>query len=342
MKINFVNYGKQYKDIKEEVLPEINRVLSSGQLILRKDVEDFEKNFAEYVGTKYAVGVNSGTDALYLSLKVLGIRPMDRVMCPSYTFVATAQVIEQLGAVPVLYSVNEKFLDLKGIKAIMVSHMEGEFGVDVDALKTIVGEIPIIEDACQALGAEMKNKKAGSIGTTGCFSFYPAKLLGCYGDGGAVVTNDKVLYEEIKELRNHYKKDYSKWGINSRLDNLQAAVLNIKLKHFDKILERRNEIAERYFNGLNCLGEQLALPLQREGRVWQDYVVISQERDKLYDFLKEKEIETMKNEYPFPLTKAMLVEEFEKVSLRIPLNETLTNKEVDYVIKNIIKFYGQK
>jgi len=335
MKIPYVKFGESYKQIRKEILKEIDRVLSSGDLILREDVEKFEENFAKYVGSKYCVGVNSGTDALYLSLKALGIKQGDKVMVPSYTFVATAQVVKQLKAELFLYDVGEKFEDLKNIKAIMVSHMAGEFMTDMEKLKEKAGDIPIIEDACQALGAIQNNKKAGTFGITGCFSFYPAKILGCYGDGGAIVTDNKMIYNEVKELRNHYKKDYSKWGINSRLDNLQAAILNVKLKYLDKVIARREEIAQLYLKGLGYRFTED----RGSKRVWQDFIILEHNRDLLFNHLKEKGIETMENDYFFPIEKCMDSIRYEAQTLRLPVNEAITDKEVKFIIKSIKEFY---
>ena len=336
MKVPFVNFGKQYEEHKYEFDEAIKRVLSGGNLILREDVEEFERNFADFLGVKYVVGVNSGTDALYLALKALEIGFEDEVLVSSHTFVASIQVINQLGATPVLYDLEEDLKIGKKTKVIMLCHISGE--LDHNLVPALNIGLPIVEDACQALGAELEGKKAGTMGDIGAFSFYPAKLLGCFGDGGALVTDNEDIYEEVKELRNHYKKDYSKWGINSRLDNLQAAVLNIRLKYLSQILERRKQIAERYLQEINIDKIRIKLPAYSEGRVWQDFILYSCLRDELFSFLKFHGIETMKNEYPFPIEKLPKSAEYEENTLRIPCNETLTDSEVDYIIKNINKF----
>lgn len=337
-KVRFFNPGLGYRKIKMEIDSAIRRVLTEGELILRADVEKFEESLARYCGTKYAVGLNSGTDALYLSLWALGIKPGDKVLVPSHTFVATAQVVAQLGAIPVLYDMGATITLEPDVKAIMVAHIAGEF-MTTD-MQTVVNwarqaGVPVIEDACQALGAVQNGKKAGSFGVTGCFSFYPAKILGAYGDAGGLVTNDEALYKEIIELRNHYKKDYSKWGINSRLDNLQAAILNVKFKHHPKALLLRELVAEKY----KALDGIVELPRYVDGRVWQDYVIRTPKRNELYDFLKSKGIETMKNEYPFPIPKGPVSIAYEAETLRLPCNEHLTDNEVKYVITSIKDFY---
>jgi hypothetical protein len=324
-KVPFINFGKSYQEIKQEVLKEIDCVLLKGDLILRDDVEKFEQNFAKFVGTKYCVGVNSGTDALYLALKAIGIVEEDYVAVPSHTFVATAQVVNQLGGIVNLYDLDGKINHDNLNKAIMVAHIAGEL---TELPKT---KLPIIEDACQALGS-LKNPKTAAQ----CWSFYPAKILGGYGDAGALTTNSKKIYDEVKELRNHYKKNYSKWGINSRLDNIQAAILNIKLKRISQVLKRRKEIAEMYLEGLK---DVIGLPDNTQGRVWQDFIVKTEKRNKLFNFLKDEGIETMKNEYPMPCSKLPLAKDYENKTLRIPCNETLSDSEIDYVIKKIKEFF---
>lgn len=342
MQVRFFNPGLGYRKIKKEIDSGIKRILTDGDLILRKDVDQFEETLAKYVGTKYAVALNSGTDALYLALWALGIKPGDEVLVPSHTFVATAQVVAQLGAIPVLYDMDGKFTINSNTKAIMVAHIAGEYCENFDEIRDIAFKenIPMIEDACQALGANHLQWKAGAFGIAGCFSFYPAKILGAYGDGGALVTSNEDLYKEVKELRNHYKKDYSKWGINSRMDNIQAVVLNVKFKYHDLALLKRATIAEQYRE----LKDLVGLPNYTEGRVWQDFVIRTKnnkERDDLYSFLKENEIETMKNEYLFPIKKLPQSIKYESETLRIPCNEHLTDREVRLVIQYIKKFYAR-
>lgn len=346
--IKFFNPGLGYAQLKDEMLPEIDRVLTKGDLILRDDVEKFEKSVAEFVGTKYAVAVNSCTDALYLALRAVDVGPRDEVLVPSRTFVATPQVVVQLGATPVFYDIDSDLESLVTLRtrAIMPVHIEGHFDEHMDQIMDLAERygIFVVEDAAQAFGAVKDGKKAGSIGDVGCFSFYPAKTLGAYGDAGAVVTNDEEIYNYIKNCRNHFSK-YARsgereflpnWGINSRLDNLQAAILNVKFKHYDKALARRKEIAEKYDKELP---KELELPKHIEGRIWQDYIVRTPERDALYEFLKAHDIETLKNNYPFPVPKLPLAQAYEDETLRLPCNELLTDDEVDTIIKTIKKYY---
>lgn len=329
LSVRFFNPGKVYEEHKRQYDEEIQRVLSAGDLILRQDVDAFEANLAAFCGKRYAVGLNSGTDALYLSLWALGIGSGDEVVIPSHTFVATAQVVAQLGATPILVDKGDdwhKKLTQK-TKAIIPAHIAGE----VSDWSSNIEWLTIIEDACQSLGA-----RGVGFGKTQCYSFYPAKILGAFGDAGAITTDDEGLYEEIKELRGHYKKDYSKWGINSRMDNLQAAILNIKMQYLGRTLERREYIAGLYTENL----EHVELPSNTEGRVWQDYIIRTPERDRLYDYLKNAGIETMKNEYPMPIGKLPNAARYEVETLRLPINEVLEDEEVFHVIAHINAFYG--
>ena len=337
MKVRFIDFGKQYRKYKDEIDRSIFKCLNEGQLILRDDVEELEKNLAKFVGTKYAVALNSGTDALYLALWAKGIGKGDEVLVPAHTFVATAQVVNQLGATPVLYDLNGFLTINENTRAIIPAHIAGEFSPNFETTLELAKnrKLFVIEDACQALGATLDGKMAGSFGLAGAFSFYPAKILGGIGDGGALVTNDESTYNKVKELRNHCKGDTKNWGINSRLDNVNAAVLNVKLKYLPQVLERRKEIAERYLNELDGF---VGLPHNTEGRVWQDFIVKTYKRDKLFDFLKEKGIETMKNEYPMPIKKMPHAEDYERLTLRIPNSDILEDEEVSYVIKQIQKF----
>ena len=264
MKVPFVNYSLSYQKIKPEIDEAILGCLDRGDLILRKDVEEFERKLAKFVGKEYAVGVASGTDALYLSLKALGIGAGDEVITSSHTFVATIQVIAQLGAIPVLVDLDEDWTNYMGkrTKAVIPVHIAGK-------VSSWVGE-PMVEDACQAIGAKGVGK-----GIIQCYSSYPAKILGAYGDAGAITTDSRAIYDEIKELRNHYKKDYSKWGINSRMDNIQACVLNCKIQYLDSYIKRRQKIADIYYEGLKDLEKKglIKLPSKQTGRVYQDFIL---------------------------------------------------------------------
>jgi len=304
LSIKFFNPAKQYKNIRREVLRKIDKVLSKGDLILREDTEEFEKKLAEFVGTKYAIGVSSGTDALIMCVRYL--KPK-KVLVPQYTFKSTVGSVITAGSKPVF----------KGKADLtIVAHIAGELSPVPKGL--------VVEDACQALGA-VKNPKTFAQ----CWSFYPAKILGACGDAGAITTNDKKFYEWAKECRNHFKDSNKEWGSNYRIDNLQAAILNVRFKYLDKVLSRRKEIARMYEGALGG----------KPREIYQDFIYFTPERDELYDYLKEKGIETLKNEYPFPIKKD---DTFEKNTLRLPCNETITNKEVRYIIEQIKLFENIK
>lgn len=330
MNVRFFDPGRAYLKIKEEVDVEMQRVLASGNLILREDVAKFERNFAKFVGTKYAVGVASGTDALILSLRALGIGMGDKVVVPSYTFRATVEAIHHAGATPVLYDLDGNISLTSAVKAWIPAHIAGEIPpLFPQAVKTMKNKgVAVIEDAAQALGA------SSILGITACYSFYPAKILGCYGDGGAIATNDKLLYEKLKLMRNHFKGDWKQYGYNSRLDNLQAAVLNIKLKYLPDYIKRRKVIATTYDRELRGVGK----PKPR--KIYQDYIIVHEDRDGLYKFLVQNGVETMKNEYPFPtvLSKGPQTLRFEAKSLRLPCNQNLTAEEVAYVVKKVNEY----
>lgn len=342
--VRFFDPGRNYLKHKSEIDVAISDVLTRGDLILRRDMEEFERELASFVGTKYAVALNSGTDALYLTLWALGIGKGDEVLLPSHTFVATAQVVHQLGATPVLYDMDNNVEINKSTKAIIVAHIAGEITVDMNLVLEMANhhQISVIEDACQALGATQNGRMAGSMGITGCFSFYPAKLLGSYGDAGAIVTNDEHMYKEIKNLRNHCKdSNFDAFGVNSRMDNVQAAVLNVKFKHFPAALLRRAQIAKQYDEAFVDL--PVTPPRAREGRVYQDYVILFNtnfERENAVEKLKHIGIETMRNEYPMPIKKTPLSVDYEARSLRIPCNENLTDEEVEYVITGIKSLFS--
>ncbi len=364
-KVSFVNYKQQYQNLKEEIDKAIGKTLKEGNLILREDVKEFEKNLASFVDTKYAVGVNSGTDALFLSLRAVGIGPGDEVITVSHTFAASIAVIIHVGAKPVLVDVKEDFtIDVDKIekaitektKAILPVHLNGRV-CEMDRLMEIAREhnLIVIEDAAQALGAEFRGKKAGSFGKTGCFSFYPAKILGAYGDAGGVTTDDEEIAEKISLFRNHGQKTKTEivcFGWTARLDNLQAAVLNVKFRHLAEWIKRRREIAGIYNNGLKEV-QGIKLPPspdsdERYFDVYQNYILKAEKRDELYNFLKEKGVETLIKDpvanhkqlglglshFSLPYSEKLADE-----VISLPMYPELKQEEVDYVISCVKEFY---
>ena len=366
-KVPFVNYPEHYRRMWDEVMGAITEVLSKGDLMLRSQLRQFEENFASFVGVEYAVGVNSGTDALFLSLRAAGVGPGDEVITVAHTFVATAAVIVHCGATPILVDVRQDFnMDVDQLeaaitprtKAIIPVYLNGRL-CDVDKLMDIASRhnLIVIEDAAQALGASFNGKRAGSIGLTGCFSFYPAKILGAAGDGGMVTTNKEEIAEKILLLRDHGQRrttgDIRYFGFNSRLDNLQAAILDVELKYLPDWIERRRELANFYHQGLSDLSYLTPPPppigQDRYFDVFTNYVVRAQERDRLVAYLKECGIEVLVS-WPKPMHHHEALglghfhlpetERISKEVISLPLIPELSNEQVKFVIDCIRKFYG--
>jgi len=323
--VPFVDFGAQYQAHKKEYDEVIQKCLISGKLILQDELEEFEENLAKFLGMKYAVGVGNGTDALTLALIASEIDTMP-LKTSSYTFKATHEAIAHSGRLFLLGDIDEH--RMVGDANLPV-HIEGMVCRSDNA---------VIEDACQAIGA----KGVGYSGTA-CYSFYPAKILGCFGDGGAVVTNKKKVAEKVRLLRHHWQTgEHEKQAYNSRLDNVQAAFLNVKLKHLPDILERREEIANKY----QVLGGLVGLPFYQPGRVWQDYVITTPKAEELVAFLDISGIQTLGSGMTPPHRAYSPVfqtlkntEKLYAEMLRLPCNETLTDKQVDYVISKVKEFY---
>jgi len=366
--VPFVNYPEHYRRMWNEVIGAISEALSRGDLLLRGQLKQFEQDIASFIGVKYAVGLNSGTDAMFLSLKAAGIGPRDEVITVAHTFVATIAVIVNCGAKPILVDVGEDMnMDVEQVeqkispktKAILPVDLNGRL-CDMGKLVKIADEhnLIVIEDAAQALGANFNGKKGGSFGLTGCFSLYPAKILGAAGDGGFATTNDEEMYEKICLLRDHGQDRKTGkilfYGFNSRLDNIQAAVLNVKLKYLPKWIERRREIAKSYHEELSDLNEvKLPPPPTTTGPyydVYQNYVIRVKDRDELVKFLEKNGIETMVSwRIPNHLQPSLNLKHFslpntEKLScevLSLPMYPELTDEQVHYVIDVIHDFYEQ-
>lgn len=309
---SFSGQLEQYDAIRSEIHSAVDRVLQSGWYILGREVEAFEREFAAYCGVKHAVGCASGTEAIALALMALGVGPGDEVVTVANTAVPTVSAISMTGAKPAFVDIDDFFLmDVARLesavtdrtRAIMPVHLYGQMA-DMDAILAVARKrgIPVIEDAAQAHGAEFKAKRAGSWGIMGCFSFYPTKNLGCYGDGGAVTTDDPGLYERLVMLRNYGQEKryyHSIKGINSRLDEVQAAVLRVKLARLDEWNERRRQIAAWYGETLRDVCE---CPGERPGarHVYHLYVIRAADRDGLRAGLEKEGITTLMH-YPLPV-----------------------------------------
>lgn len=328
-KVPFVNYGAQYLAHKEEYDEAITRCLTEGKLILQDDVTQFEEALAKKLGMKYCVAVANGTDAIVIALEAKGINKK-LITVPGYTFKATMEAVLHSKNSLLIADIGENRL-LDTIAYSIPVHIEGSVAKIEDA---------ILEDGAQAIGAE-------GVGYSGTYtlSFYPAKILGCFGDGGAILTNDEQVYKKAKLLRHHWQTDVNEqYGYNSRLDNVQAAFLNVKLKYLDEILNKRSQIAFQYGTMLVNLPEE-AFPVHQEGRVWQDYVIRVSNPKALADFLKENGIQTLGYGMTPPhiaLDTGLSLPNTEKLyreMIRLPLNETLTQEQVDYVIEKVNEFY---
>jgi dTDP-4-amino-4,6-dideoxygalactose transaminase len=310
MKIPLVDLKAQYDSLKTEIDEAISRVVKSTQFILGPEVKALEQEMAGYLGVSYAVGVASGTDALQLALLACGIQPGDEVITTSFSFIATAETITHCGAVPVFADIDPKTHNIdptriearitRKTKAILPVHLYGQTA-DMAPILELARKynLKVIEDCAQALGARYKDKKAGSLGDAGCLSFFPSKVLGAYGDGGMVVTNNPEIAEKVTMLRNHGgKQKYLNYvpGFNSRLDALQAAILRVKLKHLDDWLEQRRQKAALYSKLLGQV-DGIETPYEAAGcqHVFNYYTVRLDRklnRDKLQEHLDSQGIAT--------------------------------------------------
>jgi len=363
--IYFNNFRKEYSYIKKEIDSSIAKVLRSGTFILGKMVESFEESFANYLGVKYCIGVGNGLDALKISLMALGIGKGDEVITTPLSAVATALPIKEVGAVPIFIDIDEFYhIDTKKIenkitkkaRAIIPVHLYGQ-SVDLESIIKISKKynLYVIEDAAQAHGADFKGKKVGTFGELGCFSFYPTKNLGAYGDGGAIVTNNKELYEKCKMIRNYGQRDRYRHdiiGVNSRLDEIQAAILLTKLKHLDYFNNERKKIANNYREFLNNI-DKIKLPKIRENanHVFHLFVIEAENRNMLRNYLKSYGITTLVH-YPIPIHKQKCFSEFNKLNLPVvekkvenilslPIHPFLSKKDINYVAKKIKDFYSK-
>ncbi|AXF54567.1 DegT/DnrJ/EryC1/StrS family aminotransferase [Salicibibacter kimchii] len=362
-RIPMVDLQKEFQRLKPKIMKEVEEVLGSGRYILGPKCFAFEQRLKAYVGTNHAVGVANGTDALYLALRALNIGPKDEVITTPFTFFASGETIAEVGAKPVFVDINADSYNIDPnkieeaitprTKAIIVVHLFGK-GADMKEIMKIANkhQLRVIEDACQAIGTEEGGKRAGSIGDIGCFSFFPSKNLGAFGDAGMIVTNNDVLYEKVQELRNHGSKTkyhHRFIGINSRLDELQAAMLLVKLDYLDLFLYKRKKIAKRYTEKLSSY---VKTPAEGKGRAhtYHQYCIELKERDHLAKLLDEQGISS-EIYYPVPLH---LQEAFqylcyqkgdfpisEKVSkhiLALPISPELSDSLQDKIIASVQRF----
>lgn len=392
MKVPLLDLKPQMNELRTEILAAVTTVIDSSQYILGPEVSKLENAVAAYSGASHAVGVSSGTDALLVSLMALDIGPGDRVLTTPYSFFATMGCVLRTGALPVFADIEPGSMNIdparmadclkedadsgKSIKAIIPVHLYGQCA-DMQSIMELAGKygIPVIEDAAQAIGSDCLYeedgravwKRAGSMGTAGCFSFFPSKNLGGIGDGGMVTTSDQDFAERLRIFRNHGanpKYFHAHTGGNFRLDPVQACVLSIKLKHLDKwhMQRRRNsELYRQYFREAGLGGEVVALPTEQFGNavgharhnhhIYNQFVIRVQERDRLREFLTRNDI-GCEVYYPLCLHQQKCLEKYEistgaypeaeraaKESLALPIYPELQPNQLEYVVETMARFF---
>lgn len=367
-----VNLKAQYQKIKPEIDAAIQNVIDSTAFINGPQVKEFQAALENYLGAKHVIPCANGTDALQIAMMALGLKPGDEVIAPSFTFIATAEVIALLGLTPVLVDVDPLTFNIDPAaiiraitprtKAIVPVHLFGQTA-DMDSIMAIAEQnnLFVIEDACQSIGADYLNKnnewkKSGTIGHVGCTSFFPSKNLGCYGDGGAIFTNDDVLAAKIRSVANHGMKVryyHDDIGVNSRLDSIQAAVLMVKLAHLDRYGRARQQLAAAYDKAFrDCRQIQVPFRFQRSTHVFHQYTLVVNgiDRNKLQEFLAGKQIPAMIY-YPVPIhfQKAYLDPRYQsgdfpvtemlcKSVLSLPMHTEMEEEQLNYITSSVLEF----
>jgi UDP-2-acetamido-2-deoxy-ribo-hexuluronate aminotransferase len=364
-KIPFFNYPDVFTRFEKDLTKIIIDVCRNGAFIMQKELESFENNLAQYTGSPFALGVANATDGLIIALRAADIGPGDEVIFCSHTMVATAASIAMVGATPVPVEVGfGRTIDVDSIepaitprtKAIMPTQLNGRIS-DMDSIMKIATKhnLIVIEDAAQALGAKYKNSSAGTFGFASAISFFPAKVLGAFGDGGAVLCGDEKVYERLYRLRDHGRgsdREIVEWSGNTRLDNLQAAVLDFKLNHYHDDVTRRRDIARKYSARLGTIPEISLPPGPDENPdyfdIYQNYEIETNDRDKLQAYLNKKSIGTLKQwdgKAVHQWSKLGLnvslpkTENFFTRCLLIPMNMTVTDNDIDYICECVSSFY---
>lgn len=365
MNIEFVDLKKQYKSIGREINLAVKAVLDSQQFVLGGELEAFEREFAHYLGVKYVVGVDNGSDGLIFSLRALGVGAGDEVITPVNSFISTTFAITEVGATPVFVDIdpNTHQLDIAQVrkrisnktKVILPVHLYGS-PCDIESLASICRQkgLLLVEDVCQAHGAKMNGRRLGAFGIMGVFSFYPGKNLGAYGNGGAVCTNSRALYGKLLRLRNFGQRKryyHEEIGWNSKLDDLQATVLRVKLRHLDEWNSLRNRWAELYQERLKGFKMPSVVKGGEPNR--HLFVVEVEERDKLLSYLASRGIRAQVH-YPVPihLQKCYtylgyrwgsfpVAERVARMIVSLPMYAELTEENVNFVSATINRFYGR-
>lgn len=360
--IKFLDLKKINNRYREEIASRIKNILDKGWYLQGEENENFTKNFANFCGTKFALGVANGLDALNLIIKAYGFGNGDEIIVPANTYIATILAISENGCIPILvepdiktYNINPDSIEEKittKTKAIMVVHLYGQ-AVQMEKIWKIAKKynLKIIEDSAQAHGAIYQENRTGNLGDASGFSFYPGKNLGCIGDGGAVTTNDEELFNKIKAIANYgsdrkYHHIYK--GVNSRLDEIQAAVLDIKLKHLDSDNNKRRKISKYYRE--NIKNSKIILPetYDEKSHVWHIFAVRTQNRDEFQKYLTEKGIQTIIH-YPTPPHKQgaykewnnlsfPITEEIHNTILSLPISPVMTDSEIEKVVEVVNEY----
>ena len=362
--IKWVDFGPMQKEIKDEVYQKFDEMYTNSVYIQGSEYDKFNENFAKYCGTKYAVGVGNGLDAIMLILRAYGIGDGDEVIVPSNTFIATALAVTYVGATPIFvepiieeFNIDPSLIEEKitsRTKAIIAVQLYGQCS-DMDKIKAIAKKhnLKVIEDAAQAHGATYKGVRTGALADAAAFSLYPGKNLGALGDGGVVTTNDEEVAKKVAALScygSDYKYHHIYKGVNSRLDEVQAGFLNIKLKYLDKWNSARNEVAKKYLAGIH--NPKIILPVINENNyhVWHIFAIRCKERDALEKYLNEHGIGTNKH-YPIPMHlqgayedlnikkgELPIAEEISDTELGLPMYYGMNDEDIDYIIDVVNKF----
>ena len=371
-KIQMVDLISQYQKIKPAVDEAIGEILTTAQFINGPEVKGFQSELEDYLGVKHVIPCANGTDALQIAMMALGLKPGDEVITPSFTYIATVEVVALLGLKPVFVEVDDKTFCMdpekleaaitEKTKAIVPVHLYGQ-AVNMEAIMAIADKhgIPVVEDNAQAIGSDYhfsdgRSQKTGTIGAIGCTSFFPSKNLGCYGDGGAICTNDDELAGIMRQIANHGQSKryyHDRVGVNSRLDSIQAAVLRIKLRELDNYIDARQKVADHY-DAFFAQFEGISTPVRdpRSKHVFHQYTMILNgiDRDELHEFLASKDIPSMIY-YPVPAHRQEMFKTFNSAETDLPVTDWLTHRvlslpihtemeqeQLDYICNAVAEF----
>lgn len=366
-KVPFFDYPRVFLDEREALLEIIDSVGSRGAFIMQQDLREFEQRLAGYTGAKYAIGVANATDGLEFCWMSIGLNAGDEVICSSHTMLATAAAIKLAGGVPVPVEIgDDNLIDPQAVEAAINSRTVGIMPTQLNGRTCDMGRIMsiarkhglhVVEDAAQALGSRFKGQHAGTFGNAAAISFFPAKVLGCLGDGGGVITNDDRTFDRIYQLHDHGRDadgELKSWGRNSRLDNIQAAILNFRLESYPRVIERRRQVAALYQQRLGDL-EELKLPPAPvdDGDhfdVYQNYELEADRRDELKQYLAERGIGTLiqwggKGVHQWEALEFTVrlprVERFFERCIMLPMNLFVSDDDIHYVCDTLRAFYGR-